>query len=86
MSPVVDGHREDACGYTPGRDRANDLLDAAGFDRTQPVELWFNAGAGNEAWVEAIGNQLRTNLGVEFSPEGRPGPPEYGPLMGRPRA
>ena len=67
MPPVVDGHRDDACDYCAlDVDRANELLDAAGFDRTQPIELWFNAGAGNEAWVEAIGNQLRTNLGVEF--------------------
>jgi ABC-type transport system substrate-binding protein len=83
VPPVVDGHREDACGYcTLDVDRANDLLDEAGFDRTQPIELWFNAGAGNEAWVEAIGNQLRTNLGVEFVLKGDLAPPEYGPLMG----
>jgi len=83
VPPVVDGHRDDACGYCAlDVDRANDLLDAAGFDRTQPIELWFNAGAGNDAWVEAIGNQLRTNLGVEFALRGDLAPPEYGPLMG----
>ena len=62
-------------------DRANALLDAAGFDRTQPIELWFNAGGGNDAWVEALGNQLRTNLGVEYVLRGDLAPPEYGPLM-----
>ena len=83
VPPVVDGHRDDACGYCAlDVDRANELLDAAGFDRTQPIELWFNAGAGNDAWVEAIGNQLRTNLGVEFALRGDLAPPEYGPLMG----
>jgi ABC-type transport system substrate-binding protein len=82
VPPVVDGHRDDACGYCAlDVDRANELLDAAGFDRTQPIELWFNAGAGNEAWVEAIGNQLRANLGVEFVLRGDLAPPEYGPLM-----
>ena len=62
-------------------DRANALLDEAGFDRSQPIELWFNAGGNNDAWVEALGNQLRENLGVEFALRGDLAPPEYGPLM-----
>jgi ABC-type transport system substrate-binding protein len=83
VPPVVEGHRDDACDYcTLDVDRANDLLDAARFDRTQPIELWFNAGGGNEAWMEAVGNQLRTNLGVEFVLKGDLAPPEYGPLLG----
>ena len=82
MSPVVDGHRDGACDYCVlDVDRANALLDAAGFDRTQPIELWFNAGGGNESWVEALGNQLRTNLGVEYVLRGDLAPPEYGPLL-----
>ena len=60
---------------------ANALLDEAGFDRTQPIELWFNAGGGQRPWVEAIGNQLRTNLGVEYVLRGDLAPPEYGPLL-----
>ena len=83
VPPVVEGHRADACDYcTLDVDRANDLLDEARFDRTQPIELWFNAGGGNEAWIEAIGNQLRTHLGVEFVLKGDLAPPEYGPLLG----
>ncbi len=79
---VVAGHRDGACGYCVlDVDRANALLDEAGFDRTQPIELWFNAGAGNDPWVEAIGNQLRTNLGVEYVLRGDLAAPEYGPLM-----
>ncbi|MGW5268413.1 peptide ABC transporter substrate-binding protein [Rhodococcus sp. NPDC003994] len=67
-SPVVDGYREDACGSKCelNVDRANQLLDEAGFDRSQPVDLWFNAGAAHDTWMTAIGNQLRTNLGVEY--------------------
>jgi ABC-type transport system substrate-binding protein len=84
VPPVVDGHRDGACGYCVlDVEKANDLLDEAGFDRSQPVELWFNAGAGNEPWMQAIGNQLRTNLGVEFVLKGELAPPEYGPLLGR---
>ncbi|TFV73384.1 ABC transporter substrate-binding protein [Blastococcus sp. CT_GayMR19] len=83
VPPVVEGHRADACdACVLDVDRANELLDEAGFDRTQPIELWFNAGTGNEDWMEAIGNQLRSNLGVEFVLKGELAPPEYGPLLG----
>ncbi|WP_116449632.1 peptide ABC transporter substrate-binding protein [Blastococcus litoris] len=83
VPPVVDGHRDGACEYcTLDVDRANELLDEAGFDRTTPIDLWFNAGAGNDPWMEAVGNQLRTNLGVEFVLHGELAPPQYGPLLG----
>nr|WP_285187100.1 ABC transporter substrate-binding protein [Rhodococcus sp. MEB041] len=67
-SPVVDGYRDDACGAKCelNVDQANALLDQAGFDRSQPVDLWFNAGAAHDTWMTAIGNQLRTNLGVDY--------------------
>jgi oligopeptide transport system substrate-binding protein len=82
VPPVVDGHRDGACGYCVlDVERANALLDEAGFDRSRPIELWFNAGAGNDAWVEAIGNQLRSHLGVEYVLKGDLAAPEYGPLM-----
>ncbi len=83
VPPVVDGHRDGACEFCVlDVERADELLDEAGFDRSQPVELWFNAGGGNEAWMEAVGNQLRANLGVEFVLRGDLAPPEYGPLLG----
>ncbi|WP_242496233.1 peptide ABC transporter substrate-binding protein [Xylanimonas protaetiae] len=67
IAPVVDGYREDACKYcTLDVEDANKKLDEAGFDRSQPIELWFNAGAGHDAWVEAVGNQFKKNLGVDF--------------------
>jgi ABC-type transport system substrate-binding protein len=82
VPPVVEGHREGACQYCElDVDRANALLDEAGFDRSQPIELWFNAGGGNDAWVEAVGNQLRSNLGVEYVLRGELAPAEYGPLL-----
>jgi ABC-type transport system substrate-binding protein len=82
VAPVVPGHRDGACGYcTLDVARADALLDEAGFDRDRPIELWFNAGAGNDAWVEALGNQLRTNLGIDFVLRGDLAPAEYGPLM-----
>jgi ABC-type transport system substrate-binding protein len=80
ISPVVNGSRDDACKYCKlDVKKANQLLDEAGFDRNQPVELWFNAGAGHDAWVEAVGNQLRKNLGVEYTLQGNLDFSEYLP-------
>jgi oligopeptide transport system substrate-binding protein len=82
IAPVVDGYRDDACQYcTVDVAKANQLLDAAGFDRTKPVDLWFNSGAGHDAWVEAVGNQLRKNLGIEFTLQGNLDFSEYLPLQ-----
>jgi peptide/nickel transport system substrate-binding protein/oligopeptide transport system substrate-binding protein len=65
--PVIEGYREGACEFCElDAERANELLDEAGFDRTQPVELWFNSDGAHAAWMEAVGNQLRDNLDVEF--------------------
>lgn len=64
VSPVVAGSRIDACGfcaYDPVR--AKQLFTAAGGFRGT-LTLWFNSGAGHEEWMEAVANQLRTNLGI----------------------
>jgi ABC-type transport system substrate-binding protein len=82
IAPVVDGYREGACEYCVfDADRANQLLDEAGFDRSQPVELWFNAGAGHDAYIEAVGNQLRENLGVDYALRGDLDFSEYLPRL-----
>ena len=82
IAPVVDGYRDGACTYCVlDVERANQLLDEAGFDRSQPVELWFNAGAGHDAWVEAVGNQLRENVGIEYSLRGDLDFAQYLPLL-----
>jgi ABC-type transport system substrate-binding protein len=82
VAPVVDGYREGVCEYCQlDPEAANALLDEAGFDRSQPIELWFNAGAGHDAWVQAAGNQLRENLGVEYTLRGDLDFAEYLPLL-----
>jgi oligopeptide transport system substrate-binding protein len=82
VAPVVDGYREGACDACAlDVERANQLLDEAGFDRSQPIELWFNAGAGHDAWVEAAGNQIRENLDVEYVLRGDLDFAEYLPLL-----
>jgi oligopeptide transport system substrate-binding protein len=81
IAPTIDGSRADACHYCHlDAAAANRLLDAADFDRSEPIELWFNSGAGQEAWMEAVGNQLHLNLGVDFVLKGDLAIPEYMPL------
>ena len=42
--------REGACKYCQlDKEKANALLDEAGFDRSKPIDLWFNAGADSYA-------------------------------------
>ncbi|MGY2003611.1 peptide ABC transporter substrate-binding protein [Blastococcus sp. SYSU DS1024] len=82
VAPVVDGYREGVCEYCElDVEQANQLLDEAGFDRSQPIELWFNAGAGHDAWVQAVGNQLRENVGVDYVLRGELDFAEYLPLL-----
>ncbi len=81
ISPVVDGSRDDACQYCElDVERANALLDEAGFDRSQPIDLWFNSGAGHEAWMQAAGNQIRENLDLDYTLRGDLDFSEYLPL------
>ena len=82
VAPVVDGYREGVCQYCElDVDRANQLLDAVGFDRSQPIELWFISGGGHDAWVQAAGNQLRDNLGVDYVLRGDLDFPQYLPRL-----
>jgi oligopeptide transport system substrate-binding protein len=71
ISPVVDGHRENACEFCDYKpDEAKALLEETDFDVSKPVDLWFNAGAGHDEWVQAAGNNLRDNLGIEYKLQG----------------
>jgi oligopeptide transport system substrate-binding protein len=71
ISPVVDGHREDACEFCQYKpEDAKALLAETDFDTSQPVDLWFNAGAGHDEWVQAVGNNLRDNLGITYKLQG----------------
>lgn len=66
VSPVVAGYREGACGtaceYDP--EEAASLLEGAGGWEGELV-LWFNQGGDHEAWMEAVSNNLRENLGIQ---------------------
>ncbi|MEJ5866564.1 ABC transporter substrate-binding protein [Pseudokineococcus sp. 5B2Z-1] len=81
VSPVVNGYREGACEYCQyDPEAAKALLAETDFDTSQPIELWFNSGAGHDAWVQAVGNQLRDNLGVDYTLRGDLDFAQYLPL------
>jgi len=81
VSPVVNGYREGACEYcTFDPEAAAALLAETDFDTSQPIELWFNSGAGHDAWVQAVGNQLRENLGIDYTLKGDLDFSQYLPL------
>jgi oligopeptide transport system substrate-binding protein len=72
VPPVIPGSQEDACEYCQyDPQRAKQLFQQAGGQPGMTVDLWFNAGSGHDPWVEAIGNQLKQNLGVEFKLQAR---------------
>jgi oligopeptide transport system substrate-binding protein len=81
ISPVVDGSRDDACEFCVfDAEGAAEKLAATDFDTSQPVDLWFNAGGGHDQWVQAVGNQLRENLGIEYTLRGDLDFAQYLPL------
>jgi ABC-type oligopeptide transport system substrate-binding subunit len=66
VSPLVQGYRPDTCGqfctYNPAR--AKQLWTQAGGVPGNKILLYYNADGGHKDWVDAVCNQLRTNLGV----------------------
>jgi ABC-type oligopeptide transport system substrate-binding subunit len=72
-SPVVQGYREGACGeactYDP--EAAKELFDSAG-GIDGPLTIWFNNDGGHEQWIEAVANQWKQNLGIEYEFESMP--------------
>lgn len=71
VPPMIPGARPDACKYcVHDPDKAKALLAEAGFDTSQPVDLWFNASSGYDDWIPAIGNQWKQTLGVEYTLRG----------------
>jgi ABC-type transport system substrate-binding protein len=70
---LLHGHRPQ--GHHQGRlsgtrEPAFSAIAETDFDTSKPVDLWFNAGAGHDEWVQAVGNSLRDNLGITYRLQG----------------
>lgn len=79
VSPVVPGSRTDACkhcDYDPAK--AKTLLAEAGGWKGGKIQLWFNAGSGHDVWMQAVGDQLKKNLGIDYEFKGSLQFAEYG--------
>ncbi|WP_157008578.1 ABC transporter substrate-binding protein [Agromyces laixinhei] len=71
-SPVIDGYSEEIPGADVlefDADAAKDLWAEA--DAISPwtgtFQIGYNADGGHQAWVDAVANQLKNNLGIEAS-------------------
>ncbi|MFJ3789271.1 ABC transporter substrate-binding protein [Kitasatospora sp. NPDC090091] len=69
VSPIIPGYRQGALGdaakYNPAK--AKELFTQAGGLPGNTLEIGYNADGGHKEWIEAVGNQLKTNLGIEVT-------------------
>lgn len=69
IAPVVEGARPDACkefcSYDPARAKAL-LAEAGGWPAGKKLQLWCNSGGGHDKWLQAVGDQLKKNLGMDY--------------------
>ncbi|MBG0814734.1 ABC transporter substrate-binding protein [Planomonospora sp. ID82291] len=66
INPLLDGYRPGACtacSYDPAQ--AKRLYDEAGGPKR--LELASNMDGGHKEWIEAVANNLRSNLGIEVT-------------------
>jgi ABC-type oligopeptide transport system substrate-binding subunit len=67
VSPLFDGQRDEVCQYCYyDPEEAKRLFDEAG-GWEGPLDLMANAGAGHETWLQALGDQLKQNLGIDYT-------------------
>ncbi|MFG3050438.1 ABC transporter substrate-binding protein [Kitasatospora sp. NPDC048239] len=69
INPIIPGYRQGALGdiskYNPAKAKA--LFTTAGGLPGNTMEIGYNADGGHKEWIEAVGNQLKANLGVEVT-------------------
>ncbi|MED7949566.1 ABC transporter substrate-binding protein [Streptomyces sp. BE20] len=69
ISPIIPGYRAGALGdaakYDPAK--AKELFTLAGGLPGNTIEIGYNADGGHKEWIEAVGNQLKKNLGLEVT-------------------
>lgn len=66
VSPIVPGGGGDHCDYCQyDPKRAKQLAkEAGGLPKT--IDIWVNSGAGNDEWVQAVGDQWKNTFGVDY--------------------
>ncbi|MEV7779330.1 ABC transporter substrate-binding protein [Kitasatospora sp. NPDC088351] len=69
VNPLVNGYRKGAMGDAAKYDpvKAKELFTQANGVPNNTIELGYNADGGHKEWIEAVGNQLKKNLGVEVT-------------------
>ncbi|WP_327680360.1 peptide ABC transporter substrate-binding protein [Kitasatospora sp. NBC_00458] len=69
ISPIIPGYRQGALGevatYNPAK--AKELFTQSGGLPGNTIEIGYNADGGHKEWIEAVGNQLKKNLGIEVT-------------------
>ncbi|WP_027657365.1 peptide ABC transporter substrate-binding protein [Salinispora vitiensis] len=68
VAPTFQGAREGACTYCKKDvEAAKKLLEeAGGWPEGKKLTLWANAGAGHDAWLQAVGDQVKSALGIDY--------------------
>ncbi len=68
VAPAFDGARDGVCTYcAKDVEKAKELLAAAGgWPEGKKLTLWANAGAGHEDWLQAVGDQIKAALGIDY--------------------
>ncbi|MFD8083329.1 ABC transporter substrate-binding protein [Kitasatospora sp. NPDC059722] len=69
VNPIIPGYRQGACGdackYDPAKAKA--LYTQSGGLPENKLEIGYNADGGHKEWIEAVGNQLKNNLGIDVT-------------------
>ena len=67
VAPTFEGFRPDVCKYCKQDvEKAKQLLQEAGGWKSGKMTLWANAGAGHEKWLQAVGDQIKAALGIDY--------------------
>jgi ABC-type oligopeptide transport system substrate-binding subunit len=67
VAPTFEGFRENVCQFCKQDiERAKQLLQEAGGWKGGKLQLWANAGAGHDQWLQAVGDQIKAALGIDY--------------------
>lgn len=83
VPPLIPGYRQGACKYCKhDKDMAKQLFQQSGVNISGAFPLHFNSGAGHEQWMQAVADQIKTNLGIETELVGKTPFSEYLGFLG----